>query len=347
MKLSIIVPVYNMAGDGKLEYCLDSLVKQTVSDYEIIAVDDCSTDGSLTILYQYQEKYADRVRVIASAVNRKQGGARNLGLDEAIGDWIGMVDSDDWVDPKMYEKLIARAEETGADVVGCDYTLVNEHTMEPGITIANNVDAQTGVLGQDQYRSLIMRPGSMVIKVYKKAVLVENHLRFPEGIFYEDNCASPVWMMYFKQFEKVNEPLYFYYQHEDSTVHKVSIERCHHRMESLELFVKEARKHGFFEEYQKEIEFRFSELYLKNTLFSYMQGSQKKEMKLLKELRQGIKIMFPEFEKNEYYQKNTDAEQKKLLAIFVHSEWYFFLYYQLLYFYRKNIRKVIVKRHSV
>jgi len=347
MKLSIIVPVYNMAGDGKLEYCLDSLVKQTVSDYEIIAVDDCSTDGSLGILYRYQEEYPDRVRVIASPVNRKQGGARNLGLDAAIGDWIGMVDSDDWIDSKMYEKLIVRAEETGADVVGCDYTLVNEHTMEPGITIANNVDAQTGVLGQDQYRSLIMRPGSMVIKVYKKEVIEENHLRFPEGIFYEDNCASPIWMMYFKQFEKVNEPLYFYYQHEASTVHKVSIERCHHRMESLELFVKEAKKRGFFERYDKEIEFRFSELYLKNTLFSYMQGSQKKEMKLLKELRKGIKTMFPEFEKNEYYYENTDTEQKKLLALFAHSEWYFFLYYQLLYFYRKHIRKVMRKSPGV
>ena len=347
MKLSIIVPVYNMAGDGKLEYCMDSLLAQTVEPFEIIAVDDCSTDESLAILRRYEERNKGIVKVIASPVNRKQGGARNLGLDVACGEWVGMIDSDDWINPAMYQKLIARAEETGADVVGCNYTLVSEHTMEPGKTIENNSSEQTGKLGVDQYRRLVMRPGSMVIKVYRRSVIEMNHLRFPEGIFYEDNCASPIWMMYFKQFEKVNEPLYFYYQHEASTVHKVSIERCHHRMESLELFVKEAKSHGFFEEYQKEIEFRFSELYLKNTLFSYMQGSQKKEMKLLKELRQGIKTMFPEFETNEYYQKNTDEEQKKLLALFAKSEWYFFLYYQLLYFYRKNIRKVLVKRPGV
>lgn len=59
MKLSIIVPVYNMAADGKLEYCLDSLVRQTVTDYEIIAVDDCSTDGSWEILQAYEKRFPE------------------------------------------------------------------------------------------------------------------------------------------------------------------------------------------------------------------------------------------------------------------------------------------------
>ena len=81
MKLSIIVPVFNMASDGKLEYCLESLVNQTINDYEIIAVDDCSTDNSLEILKQYEIKYPDKFKVIASPVNKKQGGAKNLGLE--------------------------------------------------------------------------------------------------------------------------------------------------------------------------------------------------------------------------------------------------------------------------
>lgn len=85
MKLSVIVPVYNMASDGKLKYCLDSLVNQTVSDYEIIAVDDCSTDDSLAVLRSYEAQYPDRFLVIASPENRKQGGAKNLGLARARG----------------------------------------------------------------------------------------------------------------------------------------------------------------------------------------------------------------------------------------------------------------------
>ena len=132
MKLSIIVPVYNMAHDGILEFCLDSLLHQTISDYEIIAVDDKSTDDSLKILREYEEKNPGVIRIIASENNRRQGGAKNLGLLKAVGEWIGFVDSDDWVSPDYYEKLLNRAEETGADIVGCNYNYTSEHSFIKG-----------------------------------------------------------------------------------------------------------------------------------------------------------------------------------------------------------------------
>ncbi len=127
MQLSVIVPVYNMGAGGKLRYCMDSLLGQTFSDMEIIGVDDASTDDSLVILREYERDFPGKVRVVASPVNRRQGGAKNLGLQAASGDWIGFVDSDDWVAPDCYEKLLARAASTGADMVGCDYCLVSEH----------------------------------------------------------------------------------------------------------------------------------------------------------------------------------------------------------------------------
>ena len=86
MKLSIIVPVYNMASDHKLEYCLDSLVNQTVEDYEIIAVDDCSTDNSMEILKEYERRFPEKFRAVHSEVNRHQGGAKNIGLRMAKGE---------------------------------------------------------------------------------------------------------------------------------------------------------------------------------------------------------------------------------------------------------------------
>ncbi len=117
MKLSIIVPVFNMAAEGKLEYCLDSLVNQTVEDYEIIAVDDCSTDRSFEILKDYEARFPEKFRAVHSEVNRHQGGAKNIGMKMAAGDWIGFIDSDDWITPDMYEKLIQRAESTGAAAI--------------------------------------------------------------------------------------------------------------------------------------------------------------------------------------------------------------------------------------
>ena len=79
MKLSVIVPVYNMAEGDKLVWCLDSLVNQTITDYEIIAVDDCSTDNSLDILREYEKRYPDKFKVMASRVNKRQGGRKKSG----------------------------------------------------------------------------------------------------------------------------------------------------------------------------------------------------------------------------------------------------------------------------
>lgn len=329
MKLSIIVPVYNMAADGKLEYCMNSLVAQTIDDYEIIAVDDASTDNSVEILRGYEEKYPEKVKVICHEVNKRQGGAKNTGLRAAQGEWIGFIDSDDWITPYYYEKLIGKAEETGADMVGCDYSLVDKHTMEVGKVVQNNTLDQTGVLDEEKHKKLLMRSGSMVIKIYKHSVIRDNHLYFPEGIFYEDNCAGPLWSLYFKHFEKVEEPMYYYYQHQVSTVHYITEEKCRDRMKAAELLYAECKARGMLEKYYKEIEYRFSELYYVITLFSYMSGVKKPSLKFVKELRQGVVKRFPEFEKNAYYLQNTGEAEKEFIAMQGQSDAKFFRYYRL------------------
>ena len=203
--ISIIVPVYNMASDNKLEYCITSLLRQTMENYEIIAVDDASTDNSLEILRTFEKQYPKVLRVIASKENHHQGGARNLGIKAARGIYIGMMDSDDWAAPDMYEKLWKKAVETGADVVGCDYSLVHTHTMERGKYIVVNTKEQTGKLDEEKKKLLILQPGSMVIKIYRREIIVKNALWFPEDIFYEDNCMSPLWLLHCTHFGRVEE----------------------------------------------------------------------------------------------------------------------------------------------
>lgn len=339
MRLSIIVPVYNMAADNKLRFCLDSLINQTISDYEIIAVDDASTDESLAILKEYESRYPWKFKAVQSYENLRQGGARNKGLAIARGMWIGFADSDDWVAPDMYEKLIRKAEQTGADVVGCDYSLVDTHTMNVGKLMPNNTMDQTGVLDHERYKKLVMNPGSMVIKVYLRDVIDAYELRFPERTFYEDNCASPIWMLHFTHFEKVDEPLYYYYQHSTSTVHEISVEKCEARLAMGKKLIEEARRYGIYQPYRQEFEFAFSKLYYMNTLFTYMLGVRKPKLKFLRQLADGIKQEFPDFQDNIYYQNEFDEEQKKLAAMHMESPLRFKLYFQLLYFYRNRLRR--------
>ena len=335
MKLSIIVPVYNMMAGGKLENCLNSLINQDVQHMEIIAVDDKSTDDSLNLLEQFSQKYGERFITIASPENKRQGGAKNLGLERAKGEWIGFIDSDDWVSADMFSKLLKKAEETGADIVGCDYLLTEEIGKEEGIVEVNNTCEQTGILGDEQYKALILNPGSMVIKIYKRTLFTEHSIRFPEKIFYEDNAIGVLPLLYANRFERVAEPLYFYYQNINSTVHTINLDRCEDRIKAAHIYADECKKRGFCKKFSQEIEYKIFELGYRNTLFSYMQAAEFPDISFVIRMQKFLLEQVPDFEENIYFQKYMDKENKKLIRLHAKSSVLFWIYYELLRVYRR------------
>ena len=117
MKLSVIVPAYN--AEKTIRQCLDSILAQTRPVDELIVVNDGSKDTTEAILREYAERYPD-IFCFMTVENGGQGRARNIGFEKSTGDWIGYVDSDDWIDPDMYEKLIAAAERENADLALCE-----------------------------------------------------------------------------------------------------------------------------------------------------------------------------------------------------------------------------------
>jgi glycosyltransferase EpsH len=350
IKLSVIVPVYNMASDNKLTFCLDSLVEQTLDpgSYEIIAVDDCSTDGSLSILRDYEARYPGRFRALHSQVNLHQGGAKNIGLAVAEGEWIGFIDSDDWVTPDYYEKLLNKAEDTGADMVGCDYNMTSEHSFEVGEVVHNNSADQTGVLDREKYKKLMIETGSLVVKIYRRGIILGDYQPgtapkvdiFPENIFYEDNAVSNTWMIRSRHFEYLPEPLYYYYQHDTSTVHSISRKNLEDRMVAGRLLVKSARDNGYLDDYRQEIEFQYTVLFYINTLFSAMPRKYhvRGAYSFTKALAKEMKETFPDFQENPYYIEKIHPEEKKLIGYQMKSHLFFYLYYRLLWFYR-DLRK--------
>lgn len=338
MELSIIVPVYNMAADGKLEYCLNSLLQQSITDYEIIAVDDASTDQSPQILLEYAALYPDVLKVYFSPKNLKQGGAKNIGLQHAKGRWIGFVDSDDWVHPRMYEKLLAKAKETGADMVACNYHLTKEHSEEIGKEVHTHYEAQTGLLDPEKYKLLLLDSGSLVIKIYRRSLIYDCGMAFPEHIFYEDNAIANAIMLKAKHFAYVDEPLYAYYQHQASTVHTISRERCEHRLVAARLMLKHAKDFGYLDTYFEEIEFKFTVLFYVNTVFSYLQGEGSKDLGFLKSLQKEMKAAFPDFEQNKYYKERVGKEERMFLHLQQRSTLLMYGYYRLKWFVR-NLRK--------
>ncbi len=201
MKLSIIVPVYNVK--PYLEKCLDTLVNQTLDDYEIILVDDGSTDCSADVIASYTEKHPELIRSLR-VENGGQGRARNFGIEMAKGDYLGFIDSDDWIDLQMYEKLYSKAVETNADIVVCDF-------------LEKFADGRENYLPAALQNEKLSSAGSACNKIFR-ASLVED-TRFPVGLWYEDFYFSAIMLIKSRRTEFIREALYIYRRGQESTMH--------------------------------------------------------------------------------------------------------------------------------
>ena len=121
MKLSVIMPVYNAA--GTIQSSLDSIRRQTFDDFELVMVDDCSTDSTYDILSSYAASSAIPCKLVRMPENSGVAAARNVGLGSAEGEYIAWVDADDTIESDALHKAVSLAVETGADIVGWDWTL--------------------------------------------------------------------------------------------------------------------------------------------------------------------------------------------------------------------------------
>lgn len=177
--ISVIVPVYNV--EPYLRKCIESIINQTYRELEILLIDDGSTDRSGEICEDFRRD--SRIRVFHTE-NRGLSAARNLGLDNACGEYIGFVDSDDWIEADMYELLLRKAEETGADIVECGVFIEYSTVTKKQAAFQNTVSDTRAVevLIEDGIRTQVWN------KIWKRHVFVD--IRFPEGRSFEDIATT-------------------------------------------------------------------------------------------------------------------------------------------------------------
>lgn len=207
--VSVIVPVYNRA--HILAECLGNLVNQTLEHIEIILVNDASTDNSLSIMKQCELQFPEHVCVIHSPENLGPGGARNLGIKAATGQYIGFVDSDDLADTTMYEKLYHAATTSGYDIIDCGYYL-----QESDTALLHTSDDCTGLLDDQKRRELIVSGGYVFSKLYRKSLFDDKNLRFRHNVILEDADFMTYLYATAKSIGSVKEILYFYRNEPDS-----------------------------------------------------------------------------------------------------------------------------------
>lgn len=213
-RISVIVPIYNSR--EWLRQCLDSLLAQTFSDFEIVAVNDGSTDGSRGILETY-ERMDRRIRI----VDRPNGGlsaARNTGIEASRGRYLFFIDSDDTVSPVAFEVLFSALQKQQASIASsCIVLNEKELTTESG-----NYPMPHTVSGEIYTENLLYQTGKHITGAWGKLFdrnLFDDRNRFIEGQYYEDLELIPRITSGCPEIALVDAPLYYYRQHPSSFIH--------------------------------------------------------------------------------------------------------------------------------
>ncbi len=207
-KVSVIIPVYNV--EKYLKECLDSVVNQTLKDIEIICVDDGSTDNSGAILDEYASKDS-RIKVVHNE-NKGVGNARNTGLGLATGDYIYFLDSDDYIELNALEKLYNKSIELNLDICVCMVKELNINTSQMSIqeyAIYKPYLPNKNVFSSYDVKNTIFHLfiGWIWDKLYKKSIILDNHLTFPEFKNSEDTAFTYMALILANRISTIQDPL--------------------------------------------------------------------------------------------------------------------------------------------
>lgn len=286
-KVSVIVPVYNV--EKYIDKCLSSLVNQTLKEIEIIIVNDGSPDNSQDIIDRYVKKYPKKVKSYIKE-NGGQGSARNFGLEKAEGEYIGYVDSDDYVELDMYEKLYNKAIKNNLDIAICGSYNVTEDgdkTIE--------LDRE---LFKDKKKNAFFGRMAVWNKIYKKELLLSSNLKFRSKLWYEDLDFTVQILSMAKKVGYVNKPFYNYLIRQGSTMNNSNVDR---NLEILLAF-DEVLRNEIIKDNEKLIEFLVVDhIYISaivRVLNANANNDKKKEV--IDKLINYVSKKFPNYKKNEY-----------------------------------------------
>lgn len=215
-KVSILIPIY--MAEKYIEKCLQSVFEQTYDNIEYILVDDASTDHSIDIVDQTIKKYhknSQSVKVITNKKNLGIAQTRNILLNNATGDYIYFVDSDDYIENNTIEIFVTTALKENADIVRCNYFKYKNGTCNPVIRESCND-------GEDMVTNCLSTESSMKslwLLFIRRSIFTDNHLKFPNNINGCEDYLMTIKLFYFaSKIVDIPEPLYYYRLDNQSSV---------------------------------------------------------------------------------------------------------------------------------
>lgn len=300
-KISIIIPFYNV--EKYIEECIKSVVNQTLKDIEIIFVNDGSTDGSIDIVNKYA-KNDSRIKVLSLKERHGQGFARNRAIDIATGDYIGFVDSDDYVEVDMFEKLYVSAIQDDTDITMC---LAKEYDDTTGEFIESDYYSlklfeqyKEDVFSAEATKDTILDMNvALWNKLYKHSYLSFINEKFPEGFIFEDLPFFFGTYLPAKRVKILWECLYIYRINRKTSTMNQFGNKMLDRLPMVALTYEKLKKCSFFNDIKKEVQgWIINDIFHRYSLLAV--GYQKEYFFSMKKLFINLEI---ENEEDEYWQR--------------------------------------------
>lgn len=315
-KVSVIITIYNR--EKYIEDCARTLFEQTLDDVELLFVDDASTDNSVLILRKLLENYPKRkalTRIICVEKNGGRAVARQIGIDNSTGEYVIHVDSDDWVDLDMLEKLYERTKETHADIVGCNLT--HEYRNYKRIfrqDYSDDID--------ENIRRLLNGKifPSLCTSLTRTSLIKDNHIIFPHGLDTgEDLLFNLSLYLHANKVVGIDAPFYHYRHTEDSGSFKHTEKSINSLIEVAKRIEVLMRDTGNYEKFEDEIQYR--KFYMKCTLITNFDNQAYNKLWLK---------LFPETHKYIWSYKQFSWKRRVELWLAAHNQFRLAVFFQKL-----------------
>lgn len=304
-KISVIIPCYNVA--RWIDRCMTSIVRQTVGMdvLEIICIDDASTDDTWIHLQEWERKFPENILLIRQEVNRRQGAARNVGLQYASGKWVAFVDADDWVEPDYIASLYDAAEGYGCDVACCghekdgsvDLTYFDKKIMcidgEEELIIAETAEVTIDLIRYDRMG------GTAWGKIIRKDLLLTERIFFLEDMACEAYYWRPMLYIYVKRACLIRKKLYHWFVNPLSISRSKDMVFCVDWITVYFIKWKEYEARGFFQEYREVLEYDLTRD--AGILMAWLCECEEPSYSLYRLVRQVVTEKIPDPDSNRYF----------------------------------------------
>lgn len=294
MRFSVIVPVYNVA--DYLQKCTDSILANDCSDCEILLVDDGSTDGrSGQLCDEIAAAHPELIRAIHKP-NGGLGDARNAGIEQAQGDYLVFIDSDDHITPDYLSTVSAQIDKTPADVYTFDFFCEYPNKIDPFRDSAKLPEGVPFALAQQP--TLLLQSPTAWSRVWKRELFLSTGIRYPGRVWYEDIRTSGKLFAQAQSIVAIHKPLYYYVIRENSITHNKNVEKNHQILEAMEDLISYFKANNLFESYRDEL----CQLVIDHVLIAATIRVVRcdRNHPLIAEFRSYVESTFPDYRANPY-----------------------------------------------